>query len=606
MSISHHRQPFAAVIIAYRRPDTLDLLLQSLEAQSQQPEHYYAVVDGACEDSDIPKIQRCIEMLTMFGAEVRAQPQNKGTKQTLIDGLDWAFNRYEHVIVVEDDIVLPPNVFDFLRRGLEHEDYKQNSRLATINTFSAVVHYPELKFTREPHQSYVSPRFYPRCWGTWRSRWQQLKPMIQESPGPLNIKRLRTPYTIFKSCVYWSLLAQAGYSNEWSSSFALDLQQANFKHIAPVQNSFFDSGHHHIDQREDGMGKKFRNAYHQLQGIQAFLSGPWPHIELTHENDVPVELLQSPNRLKRFYLEVKQWAQLAILMSVKALLGQRRARKVLRQVITIFKKETRQHALRKATYNVRRKLQETFLGSGILALIKPIRGARQKHRIQTLTTLLQPLIQKNALCFDVGANIGEVSQALLNLEGSHVIAIEPVPSHIEHLQTLVQTHPSLHVVPKAVSNHIEQKTLHIPSNSRHASFSTDFIRQIDPKDKNILPVEVETITLDALIEDWGIPDYCKIDVEGHTLEVLQGLSQSLPLLSFEIHAHSALATTGIDALNHLESLAAYEYNLLFNHAPHFEFPVWLSAEQMKITLKYSLSNLPNYFGDVFARRLNQP
>ena len=40
-------------------------------------------------------------------------------------------------------------------------------------------------------------------------------------------------------------------------------------------------------------------------------------------------------------------------------------------------------------------------------------------------------------------------------------------------------------------------------------------------------------TLDALVTRFGEPAFCKIDVEGFDLEVLQGLSRPLRALSFE-------------------------------------------------------------------------
>jgi len=43
----------------------------------------------------------------------------------------------------------------------------------------------------------------------------------------------------------------------------------------------------------------------------------------------------------------------------------------------------------------------------------------------------------------------------------------------------------------------------------------------------------ETITLDDLIMQHGIPDLIKIDVEGHEPEVLRGLSQRVPKICFE-------------------------------------------------------------------------
>jgi len=46
-------------------------------------------------------------------------------------------------------------------------------------------------------------------------------------------------------------------------------------------------------------------------------------------------------------------------------------------------------------------------------------------------------------------------------------------------------------------------------------------------------VEVEAITLDEAIEEFGVPRFCKIDVEGYELDVLKGLSSRIEYLSLE-------------------------------------------------------------------------
>jgi len=45
--------------------------------------------------------------------------------------------------------------------------------------------------------------------------------------------------------------------------------------------------------------------------------------------------------------------------------------------------------------------------------------------------------------------------------------------------------------------------------------------------------EVNVTTLDDLINVFGIPKFCKIDVEGFEEEVIKGLSTPIPYISFE-------------------------------------------------------------------------
>ena len=72
-------------------------------------------------------------------------------------------------------------------------------------------------------------------------------------------------------------------------------------------------------------------------------------------------------------------------------------------------------------------------------------------------------------------------------------------------------------------------------------------------------------TLDRIIEDEGIPSFIKIDVEGHELEVINGLSIKIPLLSFEANFPEFKEETLliIEKLNHIDEECTFNYSTNF-------------------------------------------
>lgn len=110
-------------------------------------------------------------------------------------------------------------------------------------------------------------------------------------------------------------------------------------------------------------------------------------------------------------------------------------------------------------------------------------------------------------------------------------------------------------------------------------------------------VQVTVTTLDALIAQYGIPAFCKIDVEGAELDVLNGLSQALPALSFEYIP--AIIETAIGCINRLSELGNYEYNWRVSEFPRLRSSVWLDSLGMISHLR-DMSPSDNS-GDVYAR-----
>ena len=108
---------------------------------------------------------------------------------------------------------------------------------------------------------------------------------------------------------------------------------------------------------------------------------------------------------------------------------------------------------------------------------------------------------------------------------------------------------------------------------------------------------VPVTTLDALIQQYGKPAFCKIDVEGAELDVLRGLSQPLSALSFEYIP--AVMETALGCIDWLSQLANYEYNWRVSEWPRLRSRAWLSPKEMADQL--SRMSPEDNSGDVYAR-----
>jgi FkbM family methyltransferase len=108
--------------------------------------------------------------------------------------------------------------------------------------------------------------------------------------------------------------------------------------------------------------------------------------------------------------------------------------------------------------------------------------------------------------------------------------------------------------------------------------------------------EVNVMTLDALIETFGRPAFCKIDVEGYECDVLAGLSSAIPVLSFEFTPE--LAEVGTACIDRLAGLGDYEFNFDVGESMHLRLANWVGPTQIKQQLKAFETD---QFGDIYAR-----
>lgn len=134
---------------------------------------------------------------------------------------------------------------------------------------------------------------------------------------------------------------------------------------------------------------------------------------------------------------------------------------------------------------------------------------------------------------DVGAHEGKHARAMLDL--CPVVAIEPNPAKRppQHLGGITW-------VSCAVSHRAGVEALQIDVNHDYMSTLEDTYPKLVAAHsgdyfKHSVYVHVPTLTLDNLVDSFGMPAFTKIDVEGHERNVFRGLSYPLPALSFEVH-----------------------------------------------------------------------
>lgn len=212
--------------------------------------------------------------------------------------------------------------------------------------------------------------------------------------------------------------------------------------------------------------------------------------------------------------------------------------------------------------------------------------------------------------FDIGAHEGYISAFLLK-QNFKVLAVEPDSRNQRVLRARFSKNKNFQMEKKGVSD--KKGSALFFKHYTNSAFNTlnnkwkDVVEQRNDTisfHKEMEPVEL--ITLDILIAERDIPAFIKIDVEGHELEVINGLNQKVPLLSFEANFPDFKEETFL-CIKKLESICE---DSRFNFSKNYklEFDEFVSSDVLVKRLKNfdketcleifcKMSNYSDYFNN---------
>jgi FkbM family methyltransferase len=146
-------------------------------------------------------------------------------------------------------------------------------------------------------------------------------------------------------------------------------------------------------------------------------------------------------------------------------------------------------------------------------------------------------VKPGELCFDVGANRGDRVELFLAIP-SCVVAVEPQTVCYATLERRFCDNPRFALSRAAAGAAPGAARLLVEDDSDAsvlASLSTEWVDRTSSE-------WIEVTTLQMLIAQYGMPQFCKIDVEGYEPEALAGLETPVRAFSFEFTPERREAT----------------------------------------------------------------
>ena len=254
-------------------------------------------------------------------------------------------------------------------------------------------------------------------------------------------------------------------------------------------------------------------------------------------------------------------------------------------------------------HNLKRMLIKYRLWSFIENIYEPVyvnlirlSPAKRRYR-QQMIDFYSNFIKEGDLCFDVGAHMGNRVEIFLRL-GAKVIAIEPQEKCVNYLKKRFGNNPNFVLVEKGLADREGKLPLSICEEANSIStFSEKWkegrFSEYQWGSKKI----VQVTTLDNLIKEFGMPVFCKIDVEGFETQVLRGLSSPIKCLSFEFTKE--FFDEAKVCLDYLISLGYSLFNYDIYESMNLQFPEWVMVEELIGEIEKSKNQLLG--GDIYAK-----
>ena len=288
--------PLAPILLfVYNRPEhvkrTLAALEQNILAKESELFIYSDAARSPQDEASVTEVRKIIRTTLPFFKQVNIieRETNWGLARSIIDGVTTQINRYERVIVLEDDLIVAPYFLKFMNDALDTYQHEEK-----------VGHIQACDFTQDASLPDTFLIKWTGSWGwaTWKRAWKYFNPDGKALLEELQRRKLTYTFDFNGKYGYTRMLRRQteGKNNSWAirwnaSLFLNDILSLNVGKSL-VQNEGFD-----------GSGTN-------CGGGNLYASQLWMNPIQVHRISPATENLQARNAYVRYYAHTNSfWAK---------------------------------------------------------------------------------------------------------------------------------------------------------------------------------------------------------------------------------------------------------------------------------------------------------
>ena len=226
-------------LLAYSRPRHTAQVLEAIGREGVR--HLTVFLDGADDAwvrSQQAEIRHMVETIRWAECRLVQRDQNLGLARSVVSSISEQLQRYEQMILLEDDCVPQPHFFEFMFDALTA--YTRRKEVRSICGYQ----FPFAAFDGESIDPLILHRFMPWGWATWADRWQDYTLDLRVLANQVRKANLgdRLPGDLMRYCQNEDLLN--GRVDIWSINWAilhyLTGSWALYPTVSLIENIGFD------------------------------------------------------------------------------------------------------------------------------------------------------------------------------------------------------------------------------------------------------------------------------------------------------------------------------------------------------------------------------
>ncbi len=163
------------ILFVYKRPthtkQTIEYLRRNSLAKQSDLFIFSEFPKKSEFEKEVEQVRQYIKTIDGFkSVTIVERPVFMGLAQSVIKGVSSVFEKYDRVIVLEDDILTAPFFLEYMNEGLDK--YENDNRIFSVTGF---IYPPNLMKIYKEYDKDVCllPRASSWGWATWKNRWEK-------------------------------------------------------------------------------------------------------------------------------------------------------------------------------------------------------------------------------------------------------------------------------------------------------------------------------------------------------------------------------------------------------------------------------------------------